>query len=245
MHLTIQSFTFILFPSLTIGCVKLAQYISKNNPTYEPILIGIVILGCVPCASTSSVIWTKAATGNWIVAAFNAVFGNLAGIGITPLLLYLFLSEKPTSSPIITARDLSLMVVAPMIVGKLLAVLLENKASNCFEKFGRVKWGEIEKILLLFIIWSSFSDSFLKLKSQELNVFVIITLVGYLIGLYFLMLGFSFLLSLIKFISRDRSDALVLLFLCPSKTLVLGKKKRFSFPFFFISFSFLSNKVSQ
>eukprot|EP01091_Cochliopodium_minus_P015213 TRINITY_DN5343_c0_g1_i1.p1 TRINITY_DN5343_c0_g1~~TRINITY_DN5343_c0_g1_i1.p1 ORF type:complete len:401 (-),score=133.65 TRINITY_DN5343_c0_g1_i1:95-1297(-) len=110
-----------------------------------------------------------------------------------------------------------------MIAGKIFALITEKKFPTFyFNRIQKVRWGDIEKFLLLVIIWISFCDTFVVLTEQKLPISSIFVLFVFFIFLYLFMFGLSFLIGQIKFITKDRSEALVLVFTNPSKTLALG-----------------------
>ena len=55
---------------------------------------GLVVLACLPTTIGSGVALTQAADGNVAVALFHAVFSNLAGIAITPALIFAYLGAN-------------------------------------------------------------------------------------------------------------------------------------------------------
>ncbi len=79
MHLTVQSFCFILFPAITFGIIQIAKQIFNNND-HEAVFTGIIILSCMPPTISSGPLFSKATEGDFFVVTFNFILGNILGI---------------------------------------------------------------------------------------------------------------------------------------------------------------------
>eukprot|EP01091_Cochliopodium_minus_P019659 TRINITY_DN833_c1_g1_i1.p1 TRINITY_DN833_c1_g1~~TRINITY_DN833_c1_g1_i1.p1 ORF type:complete len:368 (+),score=74.41 TRINITY_DN833_c1_g1_i1:137-1240(+) len=215
MHILTQVFIFVIFPALIFGFVSLGKVVIPNSDNHKAILIGLLILGCCPCTSTSSAMFAKMAGGNFIVASFNSIVSNLVGVFLTPAILYLLLPESPTTPVYNVLRDLSYMIIIPLIAGKIMEVLILHKIMNKVN----IPFGLITKFLLLFIIWTIISDTFASKVHESLSALTILFLFLFLIFVYYLMIFVGMLLSLIPGIVRDRGDTVVLITVCTSKSL--------------------------
>lgn len=74
----IQFFNFGLIPLLTTLLAPLYP-----DPIFRD---GLLVLSCLPCTINICVAQTLAAGGNMATAIFNAIFANVVGVVLTPLL---------------------------------------------------------------------------------------------------------------------------------------------------------------
>ncbi|XP_029458690.1 sodium/bile acid cotransporter 7 isoform X4 [Rhinatrema bivittatum] len=75
LHLFVQTFTLVFFPSAIWLFLKLLSITSIN----EWLLKGLQTVGCMPPPVSSAVILTKAVGGNEAAAIFNSAFGSFLG----------------------------------------------------------------------------------------------------------------------------------------------------------------------
>lgn len=113
VHLLIQSSTFLIFPLLGWGLIKLTGgWLSADLQT------GFFYLCALPSTVSSSVALTLAARGNVPVAVFNATLSSLIGVLLTPLWMAWILGHSGTGfavGPVIV--DLLLWLVLPLALG--------------------------------------------------------------------------------------------------------------------------------
>ncbi len=115
LHLTILSFTYVLFPLLGLGLVALA------GPLLGPGLgAGLLYLTLVPSTVQSSIAFTSIAKGNVAGAVVSASASNILGVFLTPLLCWLLMSNTGrvafTTSTIV---DILLQLFVPFVLGQL------------------------------------------------------------------------------------------------------------------------------
>ena len=80
VHLLVQTSTFLVFPLLGLGFLKLSD--TWMSPDLQ---MGFFYLCALPSTVSSSVALTVAARGNVPVALFNATLSSLIGVVLTPL----------------------------------------------------------------------------------------------------------------------------------------------------------------
>merc|ERR1711871_1598353 len=89
-------------------------------------------------------------------AIFNAIFGNVIGVVLTPLLSISMLGASGSVSLLGTLRKLGGIVIAPLICGQLARL---TKLRVLAEKYTRQS-RNFSSCLLLAIVYNIFSDTF-------------------------------------------------------------------------------------
>ena len=147
---------------------------------------GLVVLACLPTTIGSGVALTTAAEGNVAVSLFHAVFSNLAGIFITPALIFFYLGADCASvgSPYAAVTKLTSQVLVPVVIGMgLRAVPAVGTVLSSKPVKGKLKL--TSDCIILVIIWNTFCNTFSSgfgVPASELtSLFVVLSvvLVGY------------------------------------------------------------------
>ena len=151
LHLAVQAGTFLLFPLAGLALVKVgAPWISAD------LRFGFIYLCALPSTISSSVALTGVARGNVPGAVFNATLSSLLGVVLTPLWLYALAGVDGTGGGLGAAIfDIARMLVLPMVVGQLCRPVLAEWAAR-----HRVALQLTDRLLILFLIYASFCDSF-------------------------------------------------------------------------------------
>ncbi|MCX8524455.1 bile acid:sodium symporter [Chryseobacterium formosus] len=176
LHLLIQSGTFIIFPLLA-----LAFYPLIKDSEYYNIWLSVFFLASLPSTVSSSVVMVSIAKGNVTSAIFNASISGLIGIIMTPLLMSFFLvSNSSSGDQTEIIEQLLIKVLLPIILGVLLNPLLKKwvtKYSNIIAEFDR--------LIILLIVYESFSTAFIENIFAAVPSFVFIVLAFSVIFLFF------------------------------------------------------------
>jgi sodium/bile acid cotransporter 7 len=150
VHLLIQTSTFLIFPLLGWGLIKLTGgWMSLDLQT------GFFYLCALPSTVSSSVALTVAARGNVPVAVFNATLSSLIGVVLTPLWMAWILGHSGVDfavAPVI--KDLLLWLVLPLVLGQLARPLLSVWAQR-----NKSKIQIVDRLTILTLVYTSFSDS--------------------------------------------------------------------------------------
>ncbi|QXT35729.1 bile acid:sodium symporter [Sphingomonas sanguinis] len=114
LHLAVLASTFILFPLLGLGMIRL--------PGIDPSLaMGILFLTLLPSTVQSSIAFTAIARGNVAAAICSASFSNLLGILVTPALVALLMKvEGGAGVSLASVEGILLQLLAPFVAGHLL-----------------------------------------------------------------------------------------------------------------------------
>ena len=158
LHLVVQLGTFLLFPLVGLGLLALIGFWLP-----AALALGFFFLCALPSTVSSSVALTSAARGNVPAALFNATLSSVIGVFVTPLLLSWW---NPGSSDVggvgsvavgRVMGDLTLWLLLPLVLGQLCRSHLAAWALR-----HRVGLQRIDRMTILFIIYTSFCDSILR-----------------------------------------------------------------------------------
>ena len=110
----VQIFNLAFVPLVIYGLVS-ALYLT---PLDDKLLKGLLISSCLPTTVSMCVVLTKTAGGNDAAAIFNAAFGNLLGIFVTPLLILLLVGDESNLALTDVLLKLTLKILVPLAVGQ-------------------------------------------------------------------------------------------------------------------------------
>lgn len=211
VHLLIQSSTFLIFPLLGWGLIKLAgSWMSADLQT------GFFYLCALPSTVSSSVALTVAARGNVPVAVFNATLSSLIGVVLTPLWMAWILGHRGADfavGPVIT--DLLLWLALPLVLGQLSRPLLSVWASR-----NRTRIQIVDRLTILILVYTSFSDSVQQgIWSHHSSMVLVETIVGTGVLFFMVLLLTRALSNLLGLSTEDRIAAM---FCGSKKTLASG-----------------------
>ena len=211
VHLLIQASTFLIFPLLGWGLIKLTGgWMSVDLQT------GFFYLCALPSTVSSSVALTVAARGNVPVAVFNATLSSILGVVITPLWMALVLGHSGTNfavGPVI--MDLLLWLVLPLVLGQLARPLLSKWASR-----NRARIQMIDRLTILTLVYTSFSDSVQQGIWSHYSPIVLVQTIGGTCILFLTVLLLTRALSNLLGLSTE--DRIAAIFCGSKKTLASG-----------------------
>ena len=142
----IQASSFLIWP-LLIGWP-----LTRILPLPQPLLDGLLILTCLPTTVNMCVILTSAAGGNVATALCNAVLSNMAGIFVTPFLLFRFFATDIQLPFFSMVTKLSQKVLLPVTVGQLLRATPAKSFYSAHSKLFK----RLQEVVLLSILWNAF-----------------------------------------------------------------------------------------
>lgn len=152
LNLLIQLATFAAWPFL-VG-FPLVKALTRFLPGLLPpgILDGILIMMTLPTTVNMCVILTSTAGGNVASALCNAVISNLAGIFVTPSLLYYFFGSHIQLPFLDMLSKLLNKVLLPVAIGQ---ALRATKAKEIYDAHSK-KFKRGQELILLSILWNAF-----------------------------------------------------------------------------------------
>lgn len=211
VHLLIQACTFLIFPLLGWGLIKLT-----GGWMSVELQEGFFYLCALPSTVSSSVALTVAARGNVPAAVFNATLSSLIGVVLTPLWMTWILGRSGTEFAIApVVMDLLLWLVLPLVLGQLTRPLLNTWASR-----NKAPIQTVDRLTILVLVYTSFSDSVQQGIWSHYGLIVLVETIA----------GTGVLFSLALFLTRTLSnliglsteDRIAAIFCGSKKTLASG-----------------------
>lgn len=211
MHLSIQAISFLIFPALVLTTYPII-YASK----YETLWLGVFYLSALPSTVSSSVVMVSIARGNIPGAIFNASISGIIGIFMTPLWIGLFINSHSQSLNFQdTLLKLAFQIILPVGLGLVLQPLLGfwiKKQKHFLATF--------DKVVILLIVYQSFSQSFESGIFKILNIKLVILLSLVVVILFLIVLFISNMIS--SWLKFNREDRITVLFCSSKKSLIHG-----------------------
>jgi solute carrier family 10 (sodium/bile acid cotransporter), member 7 len=211
MHVAIQLSTFFLFPLLIL---PFYPFLKETN--LEMFWMGIFFLAALPSTVSSSVVMVSIAGGNIPGAIFNASISGIIGIVMTPFWMGLFLTgakEGFDFSHVLV--QLITQIIVPVVAGLLLHRYFVHWINRHLPKLAA-----FDKIIILLIVYESFSRSFMSGIFASVNWPALAGLFTTVILLFFIVLNFTGWLA--KKLHFNREDRITLQFAGTKKSLVHG-----------------------
>jgi sodium/bile acid cotransporter 7 len=206
-----QFFMFGFTPALGWALRTVLKWAQVVNATF---LDGMMALMCLPTTVNMCVILTGQAGGSLPSSVFNAVLGNLLGIVLTPLLVYIYMGESLTLPIAKILRKLSVKVLLPFCLG--LAAQEVRGVRDAYSARKRpIK--KLSELILISIIYNSFCDTF---SSAAAPVGGIPSLVCVLVGLHAALL--SIIWATGEVLGLPREEKITAAFCGSQKTLAFG-----------------------
>ncbi|WFN92804.1 bile acid:sodium symporter family protein [Gordonia sihwensis] len=211
LHLTILSFTFVLFP--IIGLVLL--------PALTPVIgdqlaHGVLYLTLVPSTVQSSIAFTSIARGNVAGAIVSASASNLLGVFVTPLLVVLLMSSE--AGVHITAASVTkivLEILVPFIAGQLCRPLV---AGFLTKYAAPTKY--VDRSSIVVVVYVAFSEGVVSGMWSIVSVWDVIAVC--LLSLVFVIAMLALTGWLPKRLGFSREDTIAIQFCGTKKSLATG-----------------------
>lgn len=211
LHLTIQLFTFIVFPFLVLLIFRWLPWVDQD---FE---LGISYLAALPSTVSASVVMVNIAGGNVPAAIFNASISGLLGVVITPAWMGVLAENLGQGEMDLwpTFMDLTIKVILPVFAG----VLLHGKLFPLIRShLKRLKY--LDQAIIMMIVFTAFSDSFYQKIFQPYSWLSLLK-IAFLMLILFLMVLLSIEL-VSRFLGFSIRDRITALFCGSKKSLVHG-----------------------
>ena len=211
LHLYIQGFNLALIPAIAWGL----RWLLLRGGMHPDLADGFVILACVPTTVASCVAMTAMARGNVAGAICNSTLGNLLGVFVSPLLVYLLLATLGTLEWGRILRGLGMLIVLPTVVGQL--VRFPFRAWFDARKAGLTM---LSQVCLLVVIYLVFASTFsLEFALSAASLLLVVSLVA---SLHVLLLALNWRLSAMPCWAFTRADRIAALLCGTQKTVAMG-----------------------
>ena len=211
LHVMIQVTTFFVFTLLVLPFYPLFAGTDLNI-----FWLGMYFLAALPSTVSSAIILVSIAGGNIPAAIFNAGISGFIGIVMTPFWLGFFLIDKSMG---IDITGVFLKLVTQIILPVVAGLLLNRFLQRWTKKYHGVM-SVFEKVGLLFVVYKSFSHSFMEKVFSSVSIITLGGLFLSVILLFFIVFNFTgFIGRRLHFSYEDR---ITLKFAGTQKSLVHG-----------------------
>jgi sodium/bile acid cotransporter 7 len=159
-HLIVQITSFVIIPLFVKAITSLLGLTSMN----AKLLAGMAVTSATPTTISSNVVMTANSDGNESLALFNAAFGNLLGVFISPLIVLILLHSTPETPSgqhgldyTTILRDLGTTILIPIVVGQIYLYFFPKSVAWAKSK---VHFPTLNSACLLILVWTVFCDAF-------------------------------------------------------------------------------------
>ncbi|KAI1100006.1 SBF-like CPA transporter family-domain-containing protein [Jackrogersella minutella] len=172
LHIVVQGINLVLIPVIQVAIVHIviAAGGMSSGTVDASILVGMVVVSCIPTTVASNVVMTRNAGGDEAAAIIEVVIGNVIGSLLSPWLIYGFLpsggefdSLKPAKANTLgpmyanVMQQLGLSVLLPLVVGQGLRWTFPKQVMWTLRTFYLAQFCSV---LLMLVAWSTFSGAF-------------------------------------------------------------------------------------
>lgn len=211
LHALIQATTFLIFP-----LIVLPFYPMFSGGPYALLWLAVFFMTALPSTVSSSVVMVSIARGNIPGAIFNASISGVIGIFITPLWMGLFLeAHSDTFGLGDILVELLMQILLPVVIGIILNRFLGPWVESVIKRVNA-----FDKLVILLIVYQSFSKSFEAGLLNALGLGPLIVLSFAVVLLFFLVMYISKKSSAL--LSFSREDKITAIFCGTKKSLVHG-----------------------
>jgi len=156
---------------------------------------GMTIASCLPLSISMVIALTASSNGDQAAAVFNAAFGNMVGIFLSPVLILMYLGSKGSVDLLDVFVKLTLRVLLPIVVGQILRKFVP--AVRAYADKRKVYFKKYQEWALVFIVYCTFCKTFTGEKKTEIPevltmVAVLLLTIPLLMVLAWYSLGFFF-----------------------------------------------------
>lgn len=210
----VQCFNFFVVSSVVFG---VSRFLISVGALARALADGMVIGTSVPMTINMVLVLTKSSGGDEASAVFNAAFGNLIGVFLTPVLILAYLGVSGDIDLVSVFYKLGLRVILPIAVGQLLQKF--SKAVVNFVKKYKKYFKQAQEYCLVFIIYTVFCRTFLEgSEAKAADIFIMIAIQFALLCSFMVLAWY-----LMKLLFRNRPKLRVMgLYGCTHKTVAMG-----------------------
>lgn len=210
LHVTILSFTYVLFPLLGLAVVAIV------GPLVGPGLsAGLLFVTLVPSTVQSSIAFTSIARGNVAGAVVSASASNILGVFLTPALAWLLMSNTGrvafTTSTIV---DIMLQLFLPFVAGQ----LSRRWTAGFVNAHPRLKL--VDRGSIVLVVYAAFSAGMREGMWTQTSWSSLLVVLGVCVVILAIMLGLTWWTA--RRLGFTRADAIAIQFCGTKKSLASG-----------------------
>lgn len=164
----VQIFNFGVASSIVYG---LSRLLLLGNILDESLANGMTIASSLPLTINMVFVLTKAAGGDEAAAVFNAAFGNLVGVFLSPALILGYLGVSGGVDVVEVFYKLAARVVLPIAVGQVLQYT--SKRLMDFMAKHKMLTRQAQQYALIFIVYTVFAEQFMEESETDVaSIFI-------------------------------------------------------------------------
>ena len=213
-NLFVQVFNFGVVSATIFGVSRLLIEVGALG---QALADGMVVCASLPLTINMVCVLTKSSGGDEASAIFNAAFGNMLGVFLSPVLILGYLGVTGGVNLGEVFYKLTLRVLVPVVIGQLLQKF--SKTVVAFVKQHKPKFKNLQQYTLVFIVYTVFCRTFESESQSDIeDIFIMIAcqfvLLTFLMCASWVSLGFFF--------SKSPELRVMGLFGCTHKTVAMG-----------------------
>eukprot|EP00546_Thalassionema_frauenfeldii_P007816 CAMPEP_0178924044 /NCGR_PEP_ID=MMETSP0786-20121207/17100_1 /TAXON_ID=186022 /ORGANISM="Thalassionema frauenfeldii, Strain CCMP 1798" /LENGTH=428 /DNA_ID=CAMNT_0020598695 /DNA_START=174 /DNA_END=1460 /DNA_ORIENTATION=+ len=205
---------------VSAGVYGVSRLLILGDVIPQSLADGMVIGASVPITVNMVLVLTQSANGDEAAAIFNAAFGNMVGVFLSPALILLYLGVSGSVDLGTVFYKLLLRVLLPILVGQVLRKF--SPAVVEFVKQHKKIMNKLQEYALVFIVYTVFCKTF---SSDNSTASASAGSIFIMIAFIFLLLTFFMILAwyLLKCFFPQRPKLRVMgLFGCTHKSVAMG-----------------------
>lgn len=213
-NLFVQVFNFGIVSATVFGVSRLLIEVGALG---QALADGMVVCASLPLTINMVCVLTKSAGGDEASAIFNAAFGNMVGVFLSPVLILGYLGVKGGVDLGEVFYKLCLRVLVPVVIGQLLQKF--SKTVVAFVKQYKPKFKALQQYTLVFIVYTVFCRTFESESQSEIGDIFIMIACQFVLLTSFMCVAW---VSLGLFFSKSPELRVMGLFGCTHKTVAMG-----------------------
>lgn len=211
LHLFVQTFVFLVIPLAALAMITVGAPLLN-----EELRLGFMFLAVLPTTIATCVAYTAMTGGNVAGAVFNSTLANMTGIFITPLWIGIWLQAGGETLPLGKLfLDISLMLLAPLLVGQACRPLVQRWVDAYKKGFSIAS-----SLIILFIVYAAFCNSWKQNIWSAHGADAALVAAGGVVVLFFIALALA--AAGARLLRLDHGNTMAALFCAPQKTLAAG-----------------------
>uniref|UniRef100_A0A7S4N788 Sodium/bile acid cotransporter n=1 Tax=Odontella aurita TaxID=265563 RepID=A0A7S4N788_9STRA len=147
------------FGVVSAGVFGFSRFLVAVGVLAQSLADGMVICACLPLTVNMVLVLTKSSGGDEAAAVFNAAFGNMVGVFLSPALILAYLGVQGEVNLGTVFFKLGLRVVLPITIGQVLQKF--SQTAVAFVKKYKKYFKQAQEYCLVFIVYTVFCKTFL------------------------------------------------------------------------------------